>query len=384
MDDSSKTPDLLSLTYEAATDYAKWPYVLASLIRSLNVDSAALYFIDTRTHDISFITTAGIDKETVEGLKENYRISPPFANLAEKAPVGDVMTANGLSMIKAFAEDPMSQNVFIPAGINNFVAEVLIRDDAFTAVISLHTTTETGPFKKGQVAAFKKFSHHLIRSINILRRYNASEGQRQGMTDLLQRLPLGVILLSRDGLVVEMNKRAKRIIENKDGLAVDRTGHLRTLSPKDNQALKNLIHKTVGTGPDRQGGTPEAMTVESSESGKKLNLLATPLKRLPSITAGHFPAAAVFIGDPGGETGSSVGTLKKLYGLSRSEARLAEALSKGKNLKVIAEEFGVSVSTLRSQLHSAFGKTSTANQADLVRLVLTGPAAYEDHSVETK
>ncbi|MCW9033714.1 MAG: hypothetical protein OQJ97_05790 [Rhodospirillales bacterium] len=384
MDDTSNTPDLMSLIYDAATEYRKWPYVLASLIRTLDIESAALYFIDSRTHELSFLTTAGMTKELIEGIKENYGQSAPFYNLTFKGPVGDIMTANMLPKIDAFTNDPLAQNVLLPTGLDNMVAEVLIRDEAFTAVISLHSTAQTGPFRKGQMATFNKLSPHLIRAINILRRFNAIEGQRQGMTELLQRLPLGVMLLSKEGLVMEMNKRADKIIENGDGLAVDRAGHLRSLNQKDNRALKKLIKQSVGTGQDKQIGTPDAMTVESMASGKKLNILGTPLRRLPTVTAGHFPAAAIFIGDPGGETGSSIATLRKLYGLSKSEARLAEALSKGKNLKMIAEEFGVSISTLRSQLHSAFGKTSASNQADLIRLVLTGPAAYEDHSAEKK
>ena len=65
--------------------------------------------------------------------------------------------------------------------------------------------------------------------------------------------------------------------------------------------------------------------------------------------------------------------LRALYGLTGAEARVASLLARGYRLDEIAEMLGVAYETTRKHLKQIFGKTSTARQADLVRVVMTGP-----------
>ncbi|MEE8395018.1 MAG: hypothetical protein V3S29_03115, partial [bacterium] len=45
-------------------------------------------------------------------------------------------------------------------------------------------------------------------------------------------------------------------------------------------------------------------------------------------------------------------------------------------LAEIAAAFGIEKGTAQNQLKSVFGKTATRRQAELVRLILTGPANF--------
>jgi DNA-binding CsgD family transcriptional regulator len=62
--------------------------------------------------------------------------------------------------------------------------------------------------------------------------------------------------------------------------------------------------------------------------------------------------------------------LAALYSLTPAEARVAGGLTRGWSPKRIASESGVSLSTVRSQVQSLFGKTGAHRQSDLVRLML--------------
>jgi DNA-binding CsgD family transcriptional regulator len=66
--------------------------------------------------------------------------------------------------------------------------------------------------------------------------------------------------------------------------------------------------------------------------------------------------------------------LSQLYGLSRAEARVIALLAKGHRLDQSAEMLGVAYETVRKHLKQVFGKTGTDRQAELVRLLVTGPA----------
>ena len=58
--------------------------------------------------------------------------------------------------------------------------------------------------------------------------------------------------------------------------------------------------------------------------------------------------------------------------LTPAEVKIALGIADGKTLATVAEERGVSVSTVRTQLKSVFVKTGTHRQAELVAL-LVGP-----------
>ena len=66
--------------------------------------------------------------------------------------------------------------------------------------------------------------------------------------------------------------------------------------------------------------------------------------------------------------------LSALFRLSRAEARLAIGLLKGLSATECAQQSGVGVATIRSQLHSIFSKTGVRRQAQLVALLAKVPA----------
>ena len=75
--------------------------------------------------------------------------------------------------------------------------------------------------------------------------------------------------------------------------------------------------------------------------------------------------------DPEQEAEPAATLLRRLYGLTKSEADVALLVLRGEGLKPIAEALSVSVNTIRFQLQRVFDKTDTHRQAELVRLLLT-------------
>jgi DNA-binding CsgD family transcriptional regulator len=71
----------------------------------------------------------------------------------------------------------------------------------------------------------------------------------------------------------------------------------------------------------------------------------------------------------------STAALQRSLGLSAAEAELSALLAQGLSLEDAATRRGLSIHTVRSQLKVIFGKTGASSQAQLVRMVLTGPAS---------
>jgi DNA-binding CsgD family transcriptional regulator len=62
--------------------------------------------------------------------------------------------------------------------------------------------------------------------------------------------------------------------------------------------------------------------------------------------------------------------LSQVFGLTPAEARLTARLAAGTTLRQAAEALTISRETARSQLKTAFAKTDTHRQADLVSLLM--------------
>ena len=85
-------------------------------------------------------------------------------------------------------------------------------------------------------------------------------------------------------------------------------------------------------------------------------------------------SAAVFLHDPTVQPADLTVALMEEYRMTRAEAMLTSALASGLSLSQYAERAKVSLNTVRTQLSNAAAKAGAKRQADLVRIVLTGPA----------
>lgn len=189
---------------------------------------------------------------------------------------------------------------------------------------------------------------------------------------VLDRLPLGVMMLDGRGRVLMTNSKARTIIASADGLLVGLDGVFRAADGAETRALLDLVKNTIAGTVDEEASC--ALTVSRPSMRLPLNVLVTPLTG-HRREAGEGAGAAIFISDPEDRVDIDEDVLRGLYGLSRVEARLALGLAQGMQVDELAVDTKVSIHTVRSQLKQIFRKTSTNRQAELVKLLLTGPAA---------
>ncbi|MCP4394186.1 MAG: helix-turn-helix transcriptional regulator [Alphaproteobacteria bacterium] len=194
-------------------------------------------------------------------------------------------------------------------------------------------------------------------------------------TSILDRLSMGVVLVAADGSVRLMNAKARNIIANQDGFFIDRSGICRASSSEETVELLNLIRKTtIGEVTDSNF----ALVLSRKYGKSALSVLVAPVGKgqIDDEGQGQLQAgAAIFISDPEDQLSISPAILRKLYGLSKTEATLVMELVKGKSFNEMAEEIGISHHTVRSHFKKIFAKTEVSRQAELVKLILTGPAA---------
>lgn len=89
-------------------------------------------------------------------------------------------------------------------------------------------------------------------------------------------------------------------------------------------------------------------------------------------SAGH---AVMMIYNPDRPPVERTDVITQIHGLSTQESALVCAIAAGESLEDIATESKRSLEAVRSQLKRVFRKTGTSRQTELVKLVLSGPAA---------
>jgi len=80
--------------------------------------------------------------------------------------------------------------------------------------------------------------------------------------------------------------------------------------------------------------------------------------------------ASMYLAEIGEPIAPNLDALRKYFGLSYTEARVACAIAKGLCPAQVAQEFGVSHETVRNQLRAVFYKTDTHTQSQVAAIVL--------------
>ena len=205
---------------------------------------------------------------------------------------------------------------------------------------------------------------HFQRALRLNRRLAESIRQQERTMDILEHLPLGVILATETAEVRFMNARARALLDSSTALKV-RDNQLVTTVFQDTVALRDLVRTAVVQADG--GGTL------SLDSTPPVSLMVMPCSQGPEL-AGDEACCSIFIAAHDLDNHLDPGRIREIFGLSRAEARLAHALVRGRSIEAAAKELYISPHTARTQLKAIFGKTGTRRQPDLIRKILTSPA----------
>lgn len=250
---------------------------------------------------------------------------------------------------------------------------VLMRREQSHIVCAVFRSESDGRFEADIGEDFARESAHLSRALKIHGILSRTAIERDAALAALDQNPIGVIIVDDAGTVLDSNHVANEILASNDGLMVDKHG-LKSHTRETTSSLHELIVSAIH--PDGRAGLAAIDTISLERPSGQPDLAVT-VARLPS--AGRFlgsgrRVAAIYITNPKIPFDLDASKLRRLYELTPAEARLAALLAQGSRLEEAAADLGVSLNTVRTHLKRIFSKTGTDRQAELVRLILSGPA----------
>lgn len=362
MADSSAQTKLIAAVLDGAFEASPWSSFLAQLRELTGADFATLMLrppgrpygealslfageLTQQTVDatwtkynnsLDFLSDLQLDEGRIYAFDELY----PPKNPAYLPYFHDVVVANGINVSRMI-------RLMEPAGVSGWLA------------ISRQNGSDFGPDADEAIARIAA----ILRGA--LRFFVALEHERftsKVTGDAMRRLHFGWMALDGSGRVVEHDAEAGRVFAHSGVLSKGPNGLLNV-----HQApLKAKIFEAIASLAAEPHGRARAFTL-NQDPWLDMLLMSATHNRLSA-----HPRAAI-VGYIHGDSWQATDRweqLTQLFNLSRSEARLALALSRGMTITQAAESLGIQIGTARKCSKLIYAKTGAGGLPDLVRIVM--------------
>jgi DNA-binding CsgD family transcriptional regulator len=252
-----------------------------------------------------------------------------------------------------------------PHGIRWVLGGKVSEDAHGVTVLGLQRRFGRPAFRSDDPAIRSQLTAHLQRATRIASTMEALRRENAVLSEALHAFASAAVVVDGDGKVRYANRTAQSRLAAGSACRL-RMGHLACTNPASDRKLTTAVRAACQK-PTR------ATAFLLSGPGGELHARVVPVRESASAAFGWTePLALVVLADPEARH-PSADLLRQLFGLTSAEARVVSALARGQSLERIAASTGVSRNTLRTQLASAFGKTGTTSQAQLVSLARTLP-----------
>jgi len=376
---------LLLMVYAASTSPELWPQFSTGLCAMANLGAMSVlhealtphrvYVGPTHVDLVHVQFTTGINIEAVQAYKETYARQDPWRPRFARTPEGRLAFAEEeLCPLKELRKTEFYNDFCKPFEVRLWCSVPMRNTATELAWASFFARSWKGPLPPASSAQYLRLiMPHLCTAMRISRDLRILQAETRELALALDMLDHGVILLDKAGACVFVNREAKRILDQRDGLYV-KSGRIEVNWPTEAARLHAAIQQAALTGVGEPGGSPAAFHI-SRINEQPLHVLVSPFVHWGTLDVPGRNRAAVLLLIAAPER-RSVGTelvMQMLYGLTSAETSLLHLLLVGHNLYEAAELNQVTRETVRTQIKSIFNKTGTRGQSELIRLAATLP-----------
>lgn len=372
--DAQSFQSAIEAVYDAALEPAQWSNAADELKSAMGGGCHVLVF-DTEQAQPLFSVANCFDPALDDRYYGHYiGVSPFFAPYA-KAPARVPLWADDLVTRQCLLRTEFYHDFMKPAGISPSFAGLKLCTTGETHVSLAFNIVR--PESISECAATERLlgeaGRHVLRAVEINKLTAASNDDRSVLDRLLGHLQTAVLVLDPHRRVLTANSLAESLLHGQRLLQTAADGALHACRSDDDEHLSRLLSAAIAppTHPVRLHCTKTTRRYIAwrvrLRSGRQRQA-----HRYDDITAAFPKASDILLVSPMDEQlAIEPDVIRAVFDLTVAEARLVGALVAGRSLAQHARETGVTVKTLRNQLASAFAKTSTTTQSELVRLVVS-------------
>ena len=361
---------LIGDIYDASLDPALWPDVLESSANFVGGVASALFMKDAvkKAHDTVY--TWGYDPNYNQIYLEKFIQFDPFTTGQFFFAREELVSVADLVSHEEHRKSRFYKEWVQPQGWIDAIAATLEKSATAYSAFSVIRHERNGIVDDETRRRMKLIVPHVRRAVAIGKIVDLRTVEAAALADTLDGLTAAMFLVDVDGRIVHANAAGQVMLG--DGSVVSAAGG-------------KLIFADQGTSASFVGAGSEDAATDAKNACLPLRARNGDdyIAHILSLTAGkrrqggsaYSAVAAVFVRKAELELPHPMEVLAKRYELTAAEMRVLLAIVEIGGVPDVAHMLGISQATVKTHLQRIFGKTGTARQADLVKLIagLAGP-----------
>jgi len=361
---------ICELLYEAAVVSETWPKALAALADATGAVNAHFAVWNSRENKSDFFASAHSDPGWETLYSTYYGAIAPCRHLLDNRPVGEWIASHHY-FDQAFVRKSEYFNDFLLRigglySVKGRVFETGSRDTY--AIAGVLRSPKAGPLDSDEIARLAaSLNGHLRRAAAIHHKLSAARPNGRLLEAAVDKLSIGILVVDWRGKVLAANRTAQDMLQTEDAL-IERNGVLRAWHRDDNERLTHSLAVAIDS---KRLGASGCIHL-SRQSGKTAYIATVaPLTEAVDLASmGGNRAALIMINEPERENSSGLRkALQQAFGLTPAEARTASLVGSGLAPQDVADQIGITVGTIRSELKDIFEKLNISRQSELAALV---------------
>ena len=288
--------DLLGLLYESTTDDHAWELFLREVATATGGESAAIMLGKPPTDLHLVLHNWGLDPEGIRLYTEHYGKLDVWAAKGLQIPMTEWLgPSEALCSFDELVRTEFFNDFLIRYGVVHalFGAGQYL-DGSFTN-LSIFRNHKRGPFGSDDLELVRFLTPHIKRALRLHLEFNQLKGYSLSLQAALDSSPTAILLMDCNARVIVMNRMARTIIGQNDGLRI-RHSRLQTEKVSDCHTLTKLLSQAGLNSSGTKSGCANGMLV-SRKQRPPLQVFVAPAGRL-QIAKEHPITTIMFINDP--------------------------------------------------------------------------------------
>lgn len=355
----------LSKLYEAPMNPSAWVEFITRFSQLIDARGGQYHLWDTTRGSMSYAATTNEYPEKAAAFyNEHLAADDPRRKLSENVPAGQWAFDHDHYDAR-FVDRNEVYRYLKPWEIRYSAGVRLVDAGDMLSALGLFRAPNQGHFGEFEKRWLDRVTPHIQRASKLHLRFEDLQQKSDLGMHAASSLDYPVLLVSADARIQFANVAAESLLSLPQAPVRSRFNAIACTNPSGHEKLLRAIRNAA-----IPQGRGHVFSVQAKIGAPSYQVVVLPIPEHSSLSAvQRSDLALVTLGLPAPGRTVDAEFLQQLFGLSHAEARVVVGLSSGASLRELADQIGISINTVRTQLQSVLAKTNTHRQTELVQLL---------------
>ncbi|MGR8932046.1 MAG: helix-turn-helix transcriptional regulator, partial [Gammaproteobacteria bacterium] len=269
--------ELIGKIYDAALTPALWSVFLEQLAEIFHSNGALIYLVDfsnrsaiCHSDDISFIRSVRMPPDLLRDYDRYYSTVNVWLEHSKNLAVGLPVPTAALFPEAELSNTEWFNDWLKPNDYYRCLIGHLLQQDTLTVRMSIFRNKQR-QFEKHEIALLSRIMPHLQRSCLFYKNLADLKSNQRVHANLLNRLPVGIVLIDKYGQTIFINEAAERLARAGYGFKLDAAGRCVAGNAEQTGELRRRVKHVLDY------GRSSVMTLRYPHANHPLHAIILPL-----------------------------------------------------------------------------------------------------------